>query len=185
MSKKRILAGTMGRPMGKKDMVFCIIHCDNAKPYINYDYFLNSDDEDTRAKAKDEYPLVLAQMRWDGKLGFPGGNVEQHHETLIDAIKAELEEEINFKNVDVTRLKPLSTIADSKRHITAFEYSVTEEELDEIFKNSLTAKHFKSENTGSIMLQLHELSIPNLKNQIFSGTGNLELEIFISEVLNK
>ena len=34
---KEIKAGSFGRLEGKKDMVFCIIYADYARPYINYD----------------------------------------------------------------------------------------------------------------------------------------------------
>lgn len=173
----------MGRNVGKKDMVFCIIFADKATPYENYDCFLNSDDENIRNKANMNVPMVLAQMRWDGKLGFPGGNVESHHNTLIEAIKSELEEEINLININEDNLIPLVTFSDEKKHISSFAYKVTYEELKEIQKNSFNSKHFYTENCGSVLFQIHEKSVDNLKQQVFSGTGKDEL-LYLIEKMN-
>lgn len=176
-----IKKGTMGRSLGKKDMVFCLIYCEDATPYSNYDYFLLSNDIKQVNKANMICPMVLAQMRWDGKLGFPGGNVEPHHNTLIDAIKSELEEELNFTDIDESKLELLATFANDKRHITSFSYKVSYDEFKEIYNKSLTAKHFMSENVGSVMLQIHDVSFNNLMKQNFSGTGKSELELLVKE----
>lgn len=171
-------AGTMGREFGKKDMVFCIIYCRYSQPYIDYDYFTKSEDPKMREKAKLVCPLVLAQTRWDGLLGFPGGNVEAHHENLIQAVKAELKEEVNFINIDEKKLVPLATFANEWRHISSFTYEVSYEEMKDIFKRSLTAEHFISENVGSVMFQMHRLSYENILKQSFAGTGKDELKLF-------
>lgn len=176
-----IKKGTMGRELGKKDMVFCLIYCEDATPYENYDYFLLSKDIKQVNSANMICPMVLSQMRWDGKLGFPGGNVEPHHKNLVEAIKAELEEEINFTDVDESKLELLATFANEKRHITSFAYKVSYNEFKEIYRKSLTATHFISENVGSVMLQLHEASFNNLMKQTFSGTGKSELELLVKE----
>ena len=180
---KLIEKGTFGRNIGKRDMVFCLIYTDEAKPYIDYDYFTKSEDETLREKANIVCPLVLAQMRWDGKLGFPGGNVEPHHNSLLEAIKDELNEEINLTDIDESKLELLSTFANEKAHITAFTYKVTFDELKEIQRNSMKAKHFISENVGSVLLQMHTKSFENLMTQTFAGTGKQELELLVKEKL--
>lgn len=174
-----ITPGTMGRPFGKKDMVFCIIYCEEGRQYENYDYFLNSPDPKQREKANLKVPTVLSISRQDGKRGFVGGNVESYHNTLIEAVKQELEEEINLVDIDESRLEPFRTFANSKRHITTYLYRVSYEELLEIDRNSIKAKHRYSEVCGVDLMQLHYLSIPNLEKTIFSGTGKDELNALI------
>lgn len=174
-------AGTMGRYYGKKDMVFCLIFADIAAPYENYDYFTQSKNDLDKEKALRNIPMVLCQMRWDGKLGFPGGNVELHHKNLEEAVLAELEEEIGLVDINMDNLNLLATFADDKRHITSFSYKVTYEDLKKIQLNSCNAKHYYSENTGSILLQIHENSVPNLNKQFFAGTGLKELNLLINK----
>lgn len=178
---KLIEAGTMGRPFDKKDMVFCMIYCNEGRQYENYDYFLNSNDAKIREKAQMKVPTVLTITRFDGKRGFVGGNVEKYHNSLIEALRCELEEELNLTDIDESRLEPLSTFANSKSHITTYIYRVSYEELLRIEKNSIHAKHRYSEVCGVDLLQLHELSINNLRNTVFAGTGLDELNLLIEK----
>lgn len=178
---KLIEAGTMGRPLGKRDMVFCIIYCKEGRQYENYDYFLNSPHPELRERAKVTVPTVLATFRGDGKLGFVGGNVEKHHKDLVHAIKDEMEEEFNMINIDESKLKPFATYANDKSHISTFLYEVSYEEIKEIQLNAFGAKHMYSEVCAPVLLQLQYLSIPNLMNQVFAGTGKLELNLLIEK----
>lgn len=52
---EKIKAGTMGRTIGKRDMVFCLIYTEVAQPYRNYDYF-----KDVRVR-QTNIPLTLTQ----------------------------------------------------------------------------------------------------------------------------
>lgn len=178
---KLIEPGTMGRGFGKKDMVFCIIYCEEGLQYKNYDYFLNSSDLKERDKANLKIPTILTISRADGKRGFVGGNVEPHHKTLIEGLKQELEEEINLTNIDESKLELFLTCANDTRHITTYIYRVNYNELISIERNSLFAKHRYSEVCGVDLMQLHSLSIENLKETIFSGTGKEELLAFIEK----
>ena len=45
-----------------------------------------------------EHTQILLLMRWDGRLGFPGGRVDEG-EDLIEAALREVQEEINFFNI--------------------------------------------------------------------------------------
>ena len=176
MEMKEIKTGSFGRLEGKKDMVFCIIYADYARPYINYDP--NNMLEGCYPNMA--IPLVLTLKRGkDGKIGFPGGNVDPEDVDLISALKRELKEEINFTNIDESRLITFTTFANDKRHITSFTYRVSEEELDEICKNIPTAQHYKSEITGYSIDQIHTASINGLLNQCYSGTAKNELEALI------
>lgn len=178
---KLIKAGTMGRPLGKRDMVFCIIYCKEGRQYENYDYFLNSKDPKVRAKAEMTIPTVLATFRWDGKLGFVGGNVESHHESLINAIKDELREEFNVTNINENNLKPFATYANNKSHISTYLYEVSYDEIKQMQLNAFKAEHMYSEVCAPILIQLHDVSIPNLMKNVFSGTGKMELNLLLEK----
>lgn len=178
----RIESGTMGRPINKRDMVFCIIYSDKTYVYTNYHEFLKLKgiNEVQYNKRLACTPRVFMQMRFDGKLGFPGGFVDLTDETLEEAIKRELKEEIAF-NVDENRLELLSTYADNKSHITTFCYKVSQEEMNIIAANSYKGEHFGVEVDGVITKQIIDGYLDNLYSQIFSGTGKLELETLINE----
>ena len=178
---KRIKSGKMGRNYGKRDVVFCLIYCTDATPYIDYDKYLNSENEEDKKMLTKKTNLVLAQMRADGRLGFPGGGVEEHHDTLLDALKDELYEEINLENLKEENLELLATFSDEKRHITTYKYKVSFKEFKDIYYNSHKAKHFFSENMGSVMLQITDDTIKNVFKHYFSGTGKLELKLLINE----
>ena len=159
----RLKAGTRGLYSGKLDRVFCLIYVKNI--YLD----------------GEKCSLVLAQMRSDGMLGFPGGKVEKYHKTLKSALKDELKQEINFFNINENKLKPMITFADNKRHITTYKYEVDLETFKKIHRNSSKAECFYSENMGSIALKLTKKSIVNIKKQKFRGVGRLELETLIKE----
>ena len=159
----RLKAGTRGLYNRKLDRVFCLIYVKNV--YLD----------------GEKCSLVLAQMRHDGMLGFPGGKVEKYHKTLKMALKDELKQEINLFNIDENKLRPMATFADNKRHITTYKYEVDLETFKRIHKNSYKAECFYSVNMGSIALKLNKKSISNIKKQKFRGMGKLELEILIKE----
>lgn len=169
----------MGRKYNKKDMVFCIIYCNDALPYENYNEYLNSSSELVRNKCKTKTSMVLAQMRTDGLIGFPGGGVKKHHEDLIDALRSELEEEINFTELDETRLVKMRTSINSKRHITIYSYKVSYKELKDIWKDSNNGEHAISENCGTILLNLDKRYISNILRHKFIGTSLDDLKVLI------
>lgn len=175
----RIKKGTLGRNFGKTDNVFCIIFCRDAMPYSNYEVYKNSKYEEDRDKVNRKYPAVLAQMRHDCKIGFPGGKIDSKNISLIDGLKKELYEEINLKELDVNRLEILSTFSNHKSHTTTFIYEVNFEEMIDIINNSKDAPHSFVENMGSFMFKLDSYSINNVLRHNFSGTGADELNILI------
>lgn len=159
----RIQAGLRGVDVKKLDRVFCLIYVKNV--YLK----------------GEKCSLVLAQMRHDGMLGFPGGKVEKHHKTLKEALKDELRQEISLFNVNEKDLKLLATFADDKRHVTTYKYEVDYSTFKRIHRNASNAEHFYLENMGSIALKITEDSLANIKKQSFRGTGKLELDILINE----
>lgn len=163
----------------QQDNVFCIIYCTNAKPYLNYDVYKNSKNRKDRAKIYKTYPMVLTQMRHDGKIGFPGGKVEPDNYSLIDGLLRELKEEINLNNVNINKLEILSTYSNHKGRTTTFIYEVTFEEMISIINNSKNAKHAFIENMGSFMLKLDHSTLQNISKHNFSGEGLKDLHLLI------
>ena len=167
----------MGREQGKKDMVFCIINAKNVQPYKN------SKKENLKKDTKEMVvSIALAQFRiTDGKIGFPGGKVENYDETLIQALCREVKEEINY-DLDVDKLKPLATFGNEKHNISSFTYDVSLDELDSIVENASKAVDYSVENSGMIKLHLHKQNIPNILAHNWCGTASKELELFMKQL---
>ena len=163
------------------DKVFCIIFCRDAKPYSDYDVYINSDLECHRAKVHKKYPAILAQMRHDCKIGFPGGKIDNLNLSLIENLKKELFEEINFKDIDISKLELLSTFFTEKSKTTVFSYEVSFEEMKDIVINSKNAPHSFVENMGSFIFKLDSSTINNINKHHFSGNGLDELNLLINK----
>lgn len=160
---ERVKTGRLGKKEGKSDRVFCLIYTRNV--YID----------------GEKCSLVLAQMRHDGMIGFPGGKVEEHHKDLFHAIREELSQEIGLKYIDKSKLKMMATFADKSRHITTYKYEVSHDVFKKIHKNVFSAEHFYVENMGSIALKITEDSLKNIRKQRFRGMAKVELDILIDE----
>ena len=171
MSYTKLKNKTMGRNIGKSDMAFVIFYCKYAKPYRNYDQF-------SKERRDMNIPLIFMNSRFDGRLGFVGGNVDSTDPTLEDAVAREALEEVNFR-IDKSRLKHFTTFANSTRHITSFLYELSEEEMLNLYRSSTKAVHFGSENCGSILWQVNEKSVNQLTKNNFSGTAKEELQLII------
>lgn len=159
----RIQTGKRGIYEGKVDRVFCLIYAKNV--YLD----------------GEKCSLILAQMRHDGMLGFPGGKVEKYHKTLMSALKDELKQEINLNYIKEDKLKMMATFADEKRHITIYKYEVDFNTFRWIQSNASKAEHYYLENMGSIALKITEDSLKNIRRQKFRGTGRIELDILINQ----
>lgn len=150
---------TLGREVGKEDIVFCIFYCKKSE--------------------NNKTPFVLAHLRDDNKIGFPGGHMEKHHNTLIEALKDEIRQEIDFNNLDENRLELLTTSINSRRHITVYSYEITFEEIKELQKNSIKAEHYLIENFGSILIPITRRYMNDLLSHNFSGSAKTELQALI------
>lgn len=159
----------------KKQIAFCIIYCEDSTPYKDYDAFIESVCENDRKKAMIKIPMIMAMMRNDCTIGFPGGHIKDN-ESIIDGLKRELKEEINLNDLDESRLKVLCTYYNDRKTITTFQYKVTHEEYNDIFRNSVNSKHLYSENCGVISLQVHKNSLRDINLNHFCG-GNIKSEI--------
>lgn len=177
--KTKIGSLEMGRLIGKKDMVFCLIYSEECQVYKDYKWF----DEHNKSEYKNIYtPRILMNFRAvDGKIGFPGGNVEEHHNTLEEALLDELREEVDLEltKEELSQLEPFITFKEAKRHISSFLLKVSNERLEEIQKKSFKARDFGSENGGVILAQITTSSIDGLLAHKFAGTALDELKLLI------
>lgn len=179
---KRVKSGLMGKNFSKSDSVFCLFYCTDAKPYEDYAKYKNSNRIQDNKKVDREYIMVLAQMRHDGRIGFPGGKLETYHNTLIEGLKKELREEINFVDLDELNLEIISTFADSKMHATTFAYKTTYEELVKIKENSQRAIHYNVENMGSFFFKIDSYTKKEILKHNFCHTGAKELELLLKKI---
>lgn len=171
MSYIKLKNKIMGRDVGKSDMAFVIFYCKYAKPYRNYEQL-------PAERRSINIPLIFMNSRFDGKLGFVGGNVDTTDLTLEDAVVRESLEEVNFR-INKPRLKYFTTFANDTRHITSFLYELSEKEMLDLYRSSTRAVHFGSENCGSIIWQVNEKSVNQLIKNNFSGTAEKELQLIL------
>lgn len=158
---------------GKSQRVFLIPFARECKVYANYE-------EIAPELRETPIPLVLMQLRWDGKNGFAGGIVEKGEDLKV-ALKREAEEEFNLILDDemFDKVKPLATYANSKNNIHSFIIEVDYETIKQIQENASKSKHFLAEVQGCYLPQLAHYKngkgIKELLKNNFSGTAKQEL----------
>jgi ADP-ribose pyrophosphatase len=167
---KKIATGLIEE--GKAQRVFLMPFAKECKVYENY--------EEIEPHLRETLiPLVLMQLRWDGKNGFAGGIVEKG-EDLRTALIREAEEEFALvldENM-LSKVKPLSTYSDKKCNIHSFIIEVDYETIKLFQKNSFKSKHFLSEVTGCSLPQIADFKGKGIKELLknnFSGTAKQEL----------
>ena len=157
-----------------------------SKLYQDYDYV-------SQEVRDQEHTQILLLMRWDGRLGFPGGRVDPGEE-LIDAALREVREEIHFLLVNGAspqeratqqgqlrqRLQPIGAHelrAGFTAHFLSCE--ITPAERDYIRANSHLALHANAEvagvnfvhcfdlpNKGLSSLLEHGLFVPGVRDEL-------------------
>lgn len=161
-----------------KDCVFLIPFFLKEKIYKNY----KEVNEDLKNK---EIPLVLAQMRWDGKLGFIGGKVESN-EFLEVALLREIKEEGLIQGIgDVI---PLCSHRDNEEnlHLHCFVYECSSiEEFKYLSLNSNFAEHFIAESGGLFPIQIADFSYENLLKNNWESSSSYELKEFIKKYVRE
>lgn len=150
---------TMGRQYGRSDMVFCIFYC--------------------RKSEKNKTPLILGHLRDDNKLGFPGGHVENYHKDIIEALKDEVRQEINFTELDESKLEVMSVSINMKRHIISYSYELSFDEIKKIQKDSINAEHYLIENFGTFLIPITKKYMNELLAHNFSGNSKNDLKMLI------
>jgi 8-oxo-dGTP pyrophosphatase MutT (NUDIX family) len=172
----------------KKNAVFLAIYVREISPWK---YFK---DEMSHKRC----PAVIMIDRWDGRVGFPGGTVDAG-ETLLEALRREIKEEIGIK----VRLEQVSGICSFDGKLTTHLYGleVTEVEFMHIYYHILNGfsrsillhayeegddSHFLSEITGIKIVPILEHGGKGvnlfLENK-FAGSSKEDMKVFLKEVL--
>jgi 8-oxo-dGTP pyrophosphatase MutT (NUDIX family) len=174
----------------KKNAVFLAIYTDKISPWK----YFKDDMQHTTC------PAVIMIDRWDGRVGFPGGTLEDG-ELLLDALVREINEEIGIK-VKADKVKGVISQENKKIATHLFSLHVNEMEFLHIYYHMLNnfsrtilnhayeeadESHFMSEITGIKIVPIieHEgKGINKFLQNSFAGGGRVDMEVFLKEVLD-
>ncbi|XP_053454469.1 U8 snoRNA-decapping enzyme [Nycticebus coucang] len=127
---------------------------------------------------------VLMQMRFDGRLGFPGGFVDKQDSSLEDALNRELHEELGeaVAAFRVERADYRSSHAGSGQRIVAHFYAkcLTLEQLLAVEEGATQAKDHGLEVMGLVRVPLYTLrdgvgGLPTFLENSFIGAAREQL----------
>jgi len=174
----------------KKNAVFLAIYTDEISPWKYFKYEI----EQIRC------PAVIMIDRWDGRIGFPGGTLEED-ESLLEALKREIYEEIGIK-VRINQVTNIVSHENEKLTTHCYGLRVNELEFLHIYYHILNnfarsilkhayeeedKSHFMSEITGIKIVpifQHKDKGINKFLENSFAGSSKEDLEVFIDEILN-
>ncbi len=164
-------------PEGLLNCVFCVMYAENVVPYKNYN-------EVSKEVQKTKLPFAIMQMRWDGKIGFPGGKVDEG-ETLLEAVKRELKEELGIVFPEKF-YSPVSTFYNDKVATHLFEVKVDELILLSLITRLSPIAQIGSEVLGVMLVPLCNttdihLEHDNFLQHNFIASAKLELMNFVKE----
>lgn len=173
----------------KKNAVFLAIYVDAISPWK---YFK---DDIRHLKC----PALIMIDRWDGRMGFPGGTVDEN-ETLLEALVREIKEEVGI-TVKPEKVHPI--VSHESRIVThLYGLKVLEAEFLHIYYHILNnfarsillhayeegdESHFMSEITGIKIVPLihHEnKGINKFVENSFAGATKEDLQVLLSEIFN-
>jgi len=173
----------------KKNAVFLAIYVDAISPWR---YFK---DDMQHLKC----PALIMIDRWDGRMGFPGGTVNEG-ESLLEALIREIKEEVGI-TVKPDKVHPI--VSHENRLVThLYGLKVLEAEFLHIYYHILNnfsrsillhayeegdESHFMSEITGIKIVPLihHEnKGINKFLENSFAGATRNDLEVLLSEIFH-
>lgn len=173
----------------KKNAVFLAIYVESISPWK---YFK---DDMQHLKC----PALIMIDRWDGRMGFPGGTVNEG-ENLIDALVREIKEEIGI-TIKPSQVAPIVT--HENRYVThLYGLKVLEAEFLHIYYHILNnfsrsillhayeegdESHFMSEITGIKIVPLiqHEnKGIKKFVENAFAGATREDLDVLLNEIFH-
>lgn len=173
----------------KTNAVFLAIYVNEISPWKYFDDHIKSL----------KCPAIIMIDRWDGRMGFPGGTVNEG-ESLVDALVREVKEEVGI-TVKPDKVRPIAS-HEWKIATHLYGLEVQEAEFLHIYYHILNnfsrsillhayeegdESHFMSEITGIKIIPLvqHAGKGINLFLQnSFAGSAKNELLIMLDEVFN-
>lgn len=173
----------------KKNAVFLAIYVREISPWK----YFNDDIKSMRC------PAIIMIDRWDGRMGFPGGTVDEG-ESLLEALVREVKEEIGI-TVKPDKVHPIAT-HEWKIATHLYGLEVLEIEFLHIYYHILNnfsrsillhayeegdKSHFMSEITGIKIIPLVQHAgkgINYFLENSFAGSAKNELLIMLDELFN-
>ncbi len=184
---KRIEFGKLSEK--KKNAVFLAIYTNEVSPWK---YFM---DEMKHTIC----PAVIMIDRWDGRIGFPGGTLEEG-EPLEDALVREIYEEIGIR-VKPSKVKEVVSFESEKIVTHLYALCVHEVEFLHIYYHILNnfarsilkhayedkdESHFMSEITGIKIVPIikhNNKGINKFLEGSFAGSSKEDMLVFLEEIL--
>jgi len=125
--------------------------------------------------------LLGIMIRWNGVMGFVGGQVDKG-ESLMEAVLREAKEEIGYVP-DESRLTLVCTHAMEnerfKQNTHLYSCEVSVDELYEIRKKSVDSIHGRVESAGYVVVHMTPDAPDKLLGNNWAGTGKAELKILL------
>lgn len=187
MRTQRIAFGTIDHP--KKNAVFLAIYVESIAPWK---YFM---DDMQHIKC----PALIMIDRWDGRMGFPGGTLNEG-ESLMEGLVREIKEEVGI-TIKPEQVHPI--VSHENRLVThLYGLKVLEAEFLHIYYHILNNfsrsillhayeegddSHFMSEITGIKIVPLihhNNKGINRFMENSFAGATKEDLEVLLHEVLH-
>ena len=183
----RVEFGTLSQD--KKNGVFICIYTNAISPWK---YFMDEMSETS-------CPAIIMIDRWDGRIGFPGGTLEEG-ELLEDALKREVFEEIGIR-VKPEKCIGICSLETPKIRTHLYGLNVSEIEFLHIYYHILNnfgrsilkhsyeendESHFMSEITGIKIVPIirhNNKGINKFIQNSFAGASKEDFLIFLDEVL--